>query len=155
VHLIIRRLFTIIGAVAAAMVLEIEKIGDFFLLVPSDRYVVDVAVAVLLFGFGALLDTVIHQLAEAKRAEEALRGINEALANAHRALKESIANEKVLRGLLPICAACKRIRDDKGYWQQLEVYIREHSDAEFTHGVCPECHTELYGEEHPLEGTAR
>ena len=46
---------------------------------------------------------------------------------------------KALNGLLPICASCKRIRDDKGYWQQVETYISSHSNASFTHGICPEC----------------
>ncbi|MBN2009028.1 hypothetical protein JW960_06765 [candidate division KSB1 bacterium] len=47
---------------------------------------------------------------------------------------------KTLKGILPICASCKKIRDDKGYWQQVEVYVRDHSDASFTHGMCPECY---------------
>jgi len=46
---------------------------------------------------------------------------------------------KTLRGLLPICSHCKKIRDDKGYWNQIEKYIHEHSEADFTHGICPEC----------------
>jgi hypothetical protein len=46
---------------------------------------------------------------------------------------------KLLQGFIPICATCKRIRDDQGFWQQLEVYIGNHSEAEFTHGICPEC----------------
>jgi hypothetical protein len=53
---------------------------------------------------------------------------------------------KVLRGLLPICMNCKKIRDDQGYWQKLEVYIRQHSEAEFSHGLCPECAQKLYPE---------
>ncbi len=52
---------------------------------------------------------------------------------------------KILEGLLPICAKCKKIRDDKGYWNQIEPYIREHSEADFTHGLCPDCIKELYG----------
>jgi len=51
---------------------------------------------------------------------------------------------KTLRGLLPICASCKKIRDDQGYWQQLEKYITDHSGAEFTHGICPACADRLY-----------
>lgn len=51
---------------------------------------------------------------------------------------------QTLGGLLPICAACKKIRDDKGYWNLLEVYIRDHSEAEFSHGICPECMDRLY-----------
>ena len=50
-----------------------------------------------------------------------------------------VANVKQLNGLLPICCYCKRIRTDEDYWQQLETYISEHSDAEFSHGVCPSC----------------
>ena len=55
------------------------------------------------------------------------------------ALQDALANVKALKGLLPICAWCKKIRDDKGYWTRVETYIREHSDASFTHGICPEC----------------
>ncbi|MCH7626291.1 MAG: hypothetical protein IIC83_10240 [Chloroflexi bacterium] len=51
---------------------------------------------------------------------------------------------KTLGGLLPICANCKRIRDDKGYWNLLESYIKEHSGAEFSHGICPPCMAQLY-----------
>jgi len=53
---------------------------------------------------------------------------------------------KTLRGFLPICASCKKIRDDGGYWSQIEAYISEHSDAKFTHGICPECLKKLYPE---------
>ena len=60
--------------------------------------------------------------------------------------KTQIAEVNKLRGLLPICTSCKQIRDDKGYWNQIEVYIREHSGAEFTHSICPKCAKELYPE---------
>jgi hypothetical protein len=59
-------------------------------------------------------------------------------------LEESANKIRLLSGLLPICASCKKIRDDKGYWNQIEVYIREHSEAEFSHGICPECEKKLY-----------
>ncbi len=59
-------------------------------------------------------------------------------------LQGAIANIKTLRGLLPICAGCKKIRDDKGYWQQIEAYVSEHTDAEFSHGLCPDCVKRLY-----------
>jgi ligand-binding sensor domain-containing protein len=61
-------------------------------------------------------------------------------------VQEGLARIKVLSGLLPICAACKNIRDDQGYWSQIEVYIREHSEAQFTHGLCPACVAKLYPE---------
>lgn len=51
---------------------------------------------------------------------------------------------KILRGFLPICASCKQIRDDKGYWKQIETYITEHSEAQFSHGICPDCMKKLY-----------
>ena len=61
-------------------------------------------------------------------------------------LQNALSNIKTLRGLLPICAHCKKIRDDKGYWSQLETYIAKHSDAHFTHGLCPQCAKEHYPE---------
>ena len=51
---------------------------------------------------------------------------------------------KILKGLIPICANCKKVRNDAGYWEQIEMYIREHSEAEFTHGLCPDCMKALY-----------
>jgi CheY-like chemotaxis protein len=58
-------------------------------------------------------------------------------------LQEALAKIRTLRGLLPICAWCKRIRDDKGYWNQVEAYISEHSEVDFTHSICPECSTKI------------
>ncbi len=59
-------------------------------------------------------------------------------------LKDALANVKTLKGLLPMCASCQKIRDDRGYWQRVEEYIRGHSDADFTHGICPDCARRLY-----------
>jgi hypothetical protein len=61
-------------------------------------------------------------------------------------LQSALAQVKRLSGFLPICASCKKIRDDKGYWQQIEQYITEHSEALFSHGICPECAEKLYPE---------
>jgi ligand-binding sensor domain-containing protein len=61
-------------------------------------------------------------------------------------LSEALAKVKVLSGLLPICANCKKIRDDRGYWNQLEEYICEHSEVDFSHGICPDCIGQLYPE---------
>ena len=61
-------------------------------------------------------------------------------------LQAALAKIKTLSGLLPICASCKNIRDDKGYWAQIETYIQAHSDAEFSHGTCPDCFERLYSE---------
>jgi len=59
-------------------------------------------------------------------------------------LQEALDNIETLEGLLPICANCKNIRDDDGYWQQVEVYIRQHSKVNFSHSICPECAHKLY-----------
>jgi AmiR/NasT family two-component response regulator len=61
-------------------------------------------------------------------------------------LQDALAKVSTLRGLLPICSSCKKIRDDEGYWNQLEAYIQEHSEAVFSHGLCPECGKKLYPE---------
>jgi hypothetical protein len=53
-------------------------------------------------------------------------------------------SRKELKGLLPICSVCKKIRDDKGYWNQIEGYIQKHSDAQFSHGICPDCSKKYY-----------
>jgi DNA-binding response OmpR family regulator len=61
-------------------------------------------------------------------------------------LEQALAEVKTLRGIIPICSICKKIRDDKGYWRQVELYISEHTEALFSHGVCPECMRRLYPE---------
>jgi PAS domain S-box-containing protein len=84
---------------------------------------------------GAVL--VFQDITERKRAEEEREQLI-------LELWDALAKVKTLRGLLPICAHCKKIRDDEGYWNQLEAYIQEHSEVEFTHGICPECTKKLY-----------
>jgi len=59
--------------------------------------------------------------------------------------EKALLELKILSGLLPICASCKKIRDDKGYWNQIELYIRDRSEADFSHGICPDCAEKLYG----------
>ena len=60
--------------------------------------------------------------------------------------KQALDKVKLLSGFLPICASCKQIRDDRGYWNQIESYIRDNSEVEFSHGICPECADKLYGD---------
>ena len=79
----------------------------------------------------------ISDITERKRAEAEREKLIEEL-------KEALARVRQLSGLLPICASCKKIRDDKGYWTQIELYIRDHSEAEFSHSICPECMNKLY-----------
>jgi hypothetical protein len=59
-------------------------------------------------------------------------------------VEEALARVKVLRGLLPICSGCKKVRDDHGYWSQIESYIADHSEADFSHGLCPDCVKRYY-----------
>jgi len=61
-------------------------------------------------------------------------------------LRQALASVKTLSGLLPICANCKKIRNDDGYWTLVETYVAEHSDAKFSHGICPDCGKQLYGD---------
>lgn len=80
---------------------------------------------------------IIRDITERKQAQlERERMIRE--------LQEALSKVKTLGGLLPICASCKKIRDDKGYWNQIETYIGAHSEAEFSHGICPDCLIKLY-----------
>lgn len=79
----------------------------------------------------------VMEITERERAEQEL-------AKLVGELQEALAKVKTLSGLLPICASCKKIRDDKGYWTQVEVYVRDHSEADFTHSICPECAARLY-----------
>lgn len=81
---------------------------------------------------GVILDITKRKLAE----EERNRVISE--------LQDALSKVKTLSGLLPICASCKKIRDDKGYWNQIESYISNHSEAEFSHGLCPDCARKLF-----------
>lgn len=84
-------------------------------------------VSILAYGLEAARQYYYDQLAAEKRAVEA-----------------AMQQVKTLQGLLPICASCKKIRDDQGYWHQVESYVRTHTDVEFSHGICPDCIANLY-----------
>ncbi|MGD2080201.1 MAG: PAS domain-containing protein [Nitrospirota bacterium] len=73
------------------------------------------------------------------RLEELVEARTAALTLANRELQDALSKIRALKGLIPICAWCKKVRDDQGYWNLLETYIKDHSDADFTHGICPEC----------------
>lgn len=75
-----------------------------------------------------------------------LRSRNEELETVNRELRTALNNVKILSGLLPICASCKSVRDDDGYWKQVETYLATHADVTFTHGICPTCFDKLYGD---------
>ena len=96
------------------------------------------------------IGAVIRDISERKKIEKELANYREKLEELvkERTQKLEIAVEeiKTLKGILPICMHCKKIRDDKGYWNKIENYIHDHSEAEFSHGVCPECIAVLYSE---------
>ena len=73
-----------------------------------------------------------RDISERKNAEREREGLI-------RELQAALADVRTLRGLIPICAWCKKIRNDRGYWEQLEFYLKNHSEASFTHGMCPDC----------------
>ncbi|PKB58589.1 MAG: hypothetical protein BZY83_06265 [SAR202 cluster bacterium Casp-Chloro-G2] len=79
-----------------------------------------------------------------KSSIDAQKRANTLLGDANKKLQDAIDNIKVLQGLLPICASCKKIRNDSGDWSQMEAYISAHSEAEFSHGICPDCQQRLY-----------
>jgi hypothetical protein len=89
-------------------------------------------IGLVFIGIGATLYLVI--------INPMIRKMNENIAE----LENAMAKVKLLRGLIPICASCKKIRNDAGYWEQIETYIKNHSEAEFSHGICPECAKILY-----------
>lgn len=70
------------------------------------------------------------------------------LKQAQQAAEAALASARTLRGLLPICSSCKSIRDDQGYWQAVEQYVADHTDAEFSHGMCPDCMKKMYPEQY-------
>lgn len=88
-------------------------------------------------GERQLLYSIVHDISDRVRAEEEKEKLISDLTKA-------LTKIKTLSGMLPICSSCKKIRNDKGYWEQLEVYLSEHSEAEFSHGMCPDCLGKFY-----------
>ena len=76
-------------------------------------------------------------------------GAIDSIATTERDITDLKRELRMLRGMLPICASCKNIRDDEGYWHQIESYVRNHSEADFSHSICPECAKRLYPEHNP------
>ncbi len=106
----------------------------------SQRYVIfDAAPIYSHTGELAAVIETLQDITKRKQIEEELEKLNAEL-------KEALDRIKTLTGLIPICAGCKKIRDDKGYWNQLEQYVEEHSDAVFSHGLCPECFQRYFPE---------
>src|SRR5438105_2623394 len=99
-------------------------------------------------GVGSVTTLVMAaSVSEHERAKEELERLV-------RDLTDALAQVKTLRGLLPICASCKKIRDEENYWQNIETYIGEHTEASFSHGICPACAQKLYGYQPEMEEKA-
>lgn len=115
--------------------------------------------------FVAVAGVVTYLSMQSKRAEQSLLETNRQLeseveerkkaeqekGNLIFDLQKTLEEVKILRGILPICSFCKKIRNDKGYWEQVEIYVRKHSDAEFSHSICPDCMDEHY----PISGNKK
>jgi hypothetical protein len=110
------------------------EVGPFFVFVEARDVVLMIMIATLLtvIGLAILTDRV-------RSLTQRLRHSQSALAHANEQLHAALAEVKELRGLVPVCASCKDIRDHRGDWQAMEAYISRHSRATFTHGLCPKC----------------
>jgi PAS domain S-box-containing protein len=108
-------------------------------LASGDIREVEVHSGPIMFKGEKLLYTIVYDITERNAKEREREELIEKLEKAMHEIKQ-------LQGIIPICASCKKIRDDKGAWNQLEAYISEHSEARFSHGICPECAARLYPE---------
>ena len=95
-------------------------------------------------AYSAIAEKLMYQLKKLIESNLAIVYMNRELGEENKNLKDFTKEIRTLRGILPICSNCKKIRDDKGYWNQIEKYITDHSGAKFTHGLCPECEREIY-----------
>ena len=93
-----------------------------------------------------ILDLLLSTYENAHLQNRELLTMQKKLRESNEQLQEALDNIKTLSGLIPICSGCKKIRDDKGYWNQIESYIRDHSEAKFSHSICPDCAKRLYPE---------
>lgn len=102
-------------------------------------------------GYWALV--VVENVTELNQRIEQYRAMHKRALEEMAAREEALAEIRVLSGLLPICCVCKSVRDDRGYWHQVEAYIAKHSEASFSHGICPKCQHRMYPEFFPVEET--
>lgn len=98
-------------------------------------------------AYSGVYEDLLKNFRDIIQSELSLISMNQALGDENKDLSDYLVEIQTLRGILPICTKCKKIRDDEGFWIQVEQYIAEHSHAEFSHGLCEHCAEELYGEE--------
>jgi HAMP domain-containing protein len=89
---------------------------------------------------GVLAKSFIKMVDDLKSADEKVKAYTRSQEELVKELQEALSKIKTLEGMIPICAWCKKVRDDKGYWQQVEVYVSRHTKADFSHGMCPDCY---------------
>ena len=123
------------------MVQTVDDTGDHFITryrrKNGSLYDVEISTNGAVYRGQKLIFCVCRDITDRKRAEkEREKLIKE--------LQEALREIKTLRGILPLCSFCKKIRDDKGYWEQVDVYIHKHSQADISHSICPECLKEHY-----------
>ncbi len=140
------------GIEAAAKIAEGSDVPIIFMTCLSDQQIFESAIKTNPYGY-IIKPYDINEL----RSAIDIAVVKHAAARAREALiaqlQKALRDVKTLRGLLPICASCKKIRSgDDGRWQQIEEYICSHSEADFTHGICPECAHRLYPELYPTNG---
>lgn len=143
----------VVVGVFAALVLGVAVRFDLHeraiaLLSPLERWNVDELIVV-----AAMLSLALTYFSSRRWHETAL--FNRELRRANAALRAAVEEVRTLRGIVPICASCKRVRDDEGYWHQVEKYVAKHTLAEFSHGLCVECARKLYPEYFGGEGNDR
>ena len=136
-ELFIISILTIVVYILASRFDFMETIYDYAY--KLEEYQLDELITVVMFWVVAMAIFSFRRWREANASEQKLVRYNKELENA-------LADIKHLKGMIPICASCKKIRDDDGYWHQVEVYIQAHTEADFSHGVCPDCVKALYPE---------
>ncbi len=120
----VRRCFTLYHLISGNLLYQTD--------IPFE--VVGLITSLLMFGGIVSITPLFNTIRKSEEEQKRLVGT----------LQKALSEIKTLSGMLPICSSCKKIRDDKGYWNQIEGYIHEHSEAEFSHALCPECAKKLY-----------
>jgi len=129
------------------LVLEIQETGSL-----SESHLLRIPILLIMATFYGVFTEMIRNERKQKAGLidyiAALKQAEQERERLIRELQDALANIKTLSGLLPICFSCKQIRDDKGYWNQIDTYVLEHTDAEVTHSICPTCAQKLYPDLH-------
>ena len=139
------------GIEAAAKIAEGSDVPIIFMTCLSDQQIFERAVATHPYGY-IIKPYDIHELRSAIEIAVVKHNASKEREKLIAQLKSALNEVKTLSGLLPICSSCKKIRKDDSTWQSIEDYITSHSNADFTHGICPECAHRLYPELYKKKG---